>query len=264
MRQIDQPTQQMSGHAELAPPAPALATTIPQPEPATTGSAFLMSRGNPAPSSSNREETDTKTTEASPLGGPTPDTTSSIPKEFASQRAGGSLAAPAPNTAPGIGTATDETTSAISDMYQAAPATAVAPDAEILAGATTDEIPAPSSSNREETDTKTTEASPLGGPTPDTTSSIPKEFASQRAGGSLAAPAPNTAPGIGTATDETTSAISDMHQAVPATAVAPDAEILAGATTDETGSPTSDMPQAGSSSELNAQVAARGQTKVLS
>ena len=117
MRQIDQPTQQMSGHAESAPPAPALATTIPQPEPATTGSAFLMSRGNPAPPSSNREETDTKTTEASPLGGPTPDNTSSIPKEFASQRAGGSLAAPAPNTAPGIGTATDETTSAISDMH---------------------------------------------------------------------------------------------------------------------------------------------------
>ena len=68
-------------------------------------------------------------------------------------------------------------------------------------------------------------------------------------------------PEFGTATDETTSAISDMHQAVPATAVAPDAEILAGATTDETGSPTSDMPQAGSSSELNAQVAARGQNK---
>jgi hypothetical protein len=97
---------------------------------------------------------------------------------------------------------------------------------------------------------KTTAAPPLGGPTPDTTSSIPKEFASQRAGTSLAAPAPNAAPGIGAATNKTTSAIPDMHQA--------------GTTTDETGSSTSDLaapPQATSSSELNAQVAAMGPYK---
>jgi hypothetical protein len=130
MREIDQPTQQMNGHTQSATAAPALATTIPQPGPATTGSALSASRGNPAPFSSNREEIDTRTSAAPPLGGPTPDATSSIPKEFVSQRAGTSLAAPAPNTAPGIGAATDETTSAISDMHQAAPATAVAPDAE--------------------------------------------------------------------------------------------------------------------------------------
>jgi hypothetical protein len=127
LREIDQPTQQMSGHAESAPPAPALATTIAQPGPATTGSAFSVSRANPTPSSSNREEIDTKSTAVPPLGGPTPDTTSPIPKEFASQRAGTSFAAPAP---------TDEITSAISDMHQAAPTT---PYSERLGGATTNE-----------------------------------------------------------------------------------------------------------------------------
>jgi hypothetical protein len=143
MREIDHPTQQVRGHAESVPPAPALATPIPRP--AAIGSALPVSRGNPAPSSSNRDEVATKTSAAAPVGGPTPDTTSSIPQEFASQRIGTSLAAPVPNAATGIGAATDETTSVISEMPQAASATAVAAHAEILAGATTDETDSPNS-----------------------------------------------------------------------------------------------------------------------
>ena len=127
MRAIDQPTHQTTAHPSAALPAPGLATPIPSPGPPATGSAMSVNRGNPTPPSSNREEIDTKTTAAPPLGEPTPDT---IPKEFASQGVDTPLAAPASNTAPGIGTATDETTSAISAMHQLAPATAVVPDAE--------------------------------------------------------------------------------------------------------------------------------------
>jgi hypothetical protein len=125
MRAIDPSTHQTTAHPEAAPPAPVLAIPIPSAGPPATGSAISVNRTNPTPPSSNREEIDTKTTAAPPLGGPTPDT---IPKEFASQRVGTPLAAPAANTA--LGTATDETTSAIPGMHQAAPATAVAPDAE--------------------------------------------------------------------------------------------------------------------------------------
>jgi hypothetical protein len=68
---------------------------------------------------------------------------------------------------------------------------------------------------------------------------------------------------IGTATDETTSAISEMHQGVPsleinAAASAPDAD---GVTTDETSSPASDTAvsqQAAASSEPNTQAIASG------
>jgi hypothetical protein len=49
------------------------------------------------------------------------------------------------NTAPGIGAPTDEITSAISDMHQAAPTTTVAPYAERLGGTTTDETGSPTS-----------------------------------------------------------------------------------------------------------------------
>ena len=127
MRAIDPSTHQTIAHPEAAPPAPVLAIPIPSPGPPATGSAMSVNRANQTTPSPNREEIDTKTTAAPPLGGPTPDT---IPKEFASQRVGTPLAAPAANTTPGIGTATDETTSAIPTMHQAAPATAVAPDAE--------------------------------------------------------------------------------------------------------------------------------------
>ena len=74
------------------------------------------------------------------------------------------------------------------------------------------------------------------------------------------------------ATDQTTSAILEMHQAAAssepnatATAPAPDAESLAGATTNATSSPTSDIAapqQAAASSEPNAQVAASGPNAV--
>jgi len=84
----------------------------------------------------------------------------------------------------------------------------------------------------------------------------------------LAALTPSAAPLIGAATDETTSAISEMHRVAPspwtnatATATAPNAETLAGATTNETSSPTSDIAapqQAASSSEPNGHLAASG------
>jgi hypothetical protein len=115
MRAIDPPTHQTTAHPEAGRPAPALATPIPRPGSPATGSAISVNRANPTPPS------DTKTTAELSLGGPTPDT---ILKKFASQPAGPPLAAPASNTAPGIGTATDETTSAISNMHQAAPVTA--------------------------------------------------------------------------------------------------------------------------------------------
>jgi hypothetical protein len=93
---------------------------------------------------------------------------------------------------------------------------------------------------------------------------VPKESTSQQAGLSLAAPVPNATPRA--ATDENTSAISEIHQVAPspettaaATSAAPHAEPPIGPTTDETGSPTSGMTapqQAATPSEPNAQVAA--------
>jgi hypothetical protein len=144
MREIDQPTQQVSRHAVSALPPPPLATPIPQPGPPAIGS-LPVSRGNPAQSSSNRDEVAIKTIAAPPVGELTPDTSSSIPQELTSQRTGTSLAAPVLNAAPGNGAAPDETTSVISEMHQAASATAVAPHAEILAGAATDETGSPNS-----------------------------------------------------------------------------------------------------------------------
>ena len=183
MRVLDQPTQHAP--AKTAVSAPAFAIPIPRPRPATAGSALSsssvdtdtssshaeyaipiakprplaagpalsLSRGDPGnPSSSYSEKIAAKPSTTSPVGGPTGETTSSIPNESTSQQAGTSLAVPAPNAAPLIGAATDETTSAISEMHQAAPssepnakATAPAPDTETRAGATTNETSSPTS-----------------------------------------------------------------------------------------------------------------------
>ena len=99
----------------------------------------------------------------------------------------------------------------------------------------------PSSSHAEEITAKPRATPLVSGSTGEITSSIPKDSAPQLGRTSLAAPAPNTTVLIG-ATDETTSAISGLHQAVPppeinAAASAPDADA---AKTDETSSPASD------------------------
>jgi hypothetical protein len=107
---------------------------------------------------------------------------------------------------------------------------------------------------------------PVSKATAEIPSSIPKESTSQQADTSLAAPAPNATPLLGAATDETTSAISEMHQAAPspqtnAEVRTPSPETLVAATTGETGSPTSDITapkQEATSSEPNAQVAESG------
>ena len=72
MRAIDPSTHQTIAHPEAAPPAPALAIPIPSPGPPATGSAMSVNRANQTPPSPNREEIDTKTTTAPPLGGPIP------------------------------------------------------------------------------------------------------------------------------------------------------------------------------------------------
>jgi hypothetical protein len=120
----------------------------------------------------------------------------------------------------------------------------------------------------EEIAAKPSVAPPVSESTAETTPSIPKESTSQQAGTASGTPEPNATPLIGAAADQTTSAISEMHQGPPspetnaeATAPAADAETLVGATTGETSSPTSDAAapqQAASSSEPNAQVAASG------
>jgi hypothetical protein len=109
---------------------------------------------------------------------------------------------------------------------------------------------------------------PVDRSTTETTSSIPKESSSQQAGISLAPPAPGATSLIGAAKDETTSAISEMHQGAPsletnaaATAAAPDAQTPVGAAADETISPTSDMAtsqQGATLSPPNAQATASG------
>ena len=108
MRAINQQTQRMTAPAESALPAPALATPIPTPEPSATGSALSVSRGDRIPSS-YREDVAAKARGALPVSGSSSQTT-------LSQQASVSLAAPAPNAASLIGAATDETTSAVSEM----------------------------------------------------------------------------------------------------------------------------------------------------
>jgi hypothetical protein len=118
----------------------------------------------------------------------------------------------------------------------------------------------------EEIATKASGAPPVNGSTAETTSSIPKEFTSQDTGTSLATPAHTAAPAIGAPTDEATSAISEINQAlrppeanVETTTTAPDAETPAGATTDNPARPLSDLaaPQQGAtSSEPNGNAAA--------
>jgi hypothetical protein len=139
-------TDTSSSHAEYAIP-------IPKPRPLAAGPALSLSRGEPGnPSSSYPETIAAKPSTTSPVGGPAGESTLRISNESTSQQVGTSSAAPAPNAAPLIGAATDETTSAISEMRQAAPpsepnakATAPAPDAESLAGSMTNNTNSPTS-----------------------------------------------------------------------------------------------------------------------
>jgi len=187
MRALDQPTQQVTASAKAVLPAPAFAIPIPRPRPSAAGSALSLSRGDPGPSSSYPEEIATKTSAAPPVTGSTAETTSSIPREFASQMSGTSSAAAAPNAAPLIGAPADENTSAMSETNQAlrspetdAAATAAAPDAETLAGAINDETPQQAASSSEPND-KVPASGPNAAPPmiDDAASSIPKDFASQ-------------------------------------------------------------------------------------
>jgi hypothetical protein len=146
MRALDQSTQQAATSVKTTLPAPAFAIPIPRPRPSTANSALSLNPGDTNLSFSNAEEVATKPSGMAPSSGSTGETASSIPKELASQQAGISSAAPAPNAVPQTGKATDETDSAISEMHQAAPsletnatATAAATSAETPAGATTDE-----------------------------------------------------------------------------------------------------------------------------
>ncbi len=149
MRALDQSTQQVAAPAKTALPAAAFAIPIPRPRPSAAAATSSLSRGDPGP---YPEEIATKASAAPPVSGSTAETTSSIPKEFTSQKSGTLLAAPAQTAAPPIGAATDETTSAISETNQAlrspeanVETTAAAPDAETPAGATTDETSSPTS-----------------------------------------------------------------------------------------------------------------------
>jgi hypothetical protein len=199
MRALDHPTQQVVAPTKTALRAPAFAIPIPRPRPSTAGSALSLSRSDPGPSSSYPDEIATKASAAPPVSGSSAETTSSIPKEFTSQQTGASLAAPGPNAAPLIGAATDETTSAISEMHQPAPsprtiaaATAAAPDAKTLADATTDETISPTSDiaapqqvasssepNAQVAASGPNAAPPINAPIDDAASSIPKDSATQ-------------------------------------------------------------------------------------
>ena len=70
----------------------------------------------------------------------------------------------------------------------------------------------PSAAHAEGIAAKPSATAPVGDQPPRLRPSIPKESTSQQAGTSSAAPAPNATPLIGAAADETTSAISEMHQ----------------------------------------------------
>ena len=137
MRALDKPTQQVTAPAKTALPAPAFAIPVPRPRPLAASAASSLSPSDTDPSSSHAEGFAAKPSATAQVSRSTAETTSSIPKESTSQQAGTSLAAPAPNAAPLIDAATEETTSAISEMHQVAPspeadaaATAAAPDAE--------------------------------------------------------------------------------------------------------------------------------------
>lgn len=145
-RALDQSTQQAATSVKTTLPAPAFAIPIPRPRPSTADSALLLNLAGTDPSPSHAEEIDAEPSATPPVNGLTGEAASSIPKVLTSQQAGISSAAPAPNAAPQIGAATDETDFAISDIHQAAPsletnaaATAAAPSAETPADATTDE-----------------------------------------------------------------------------------------------------------------------------
>lgn len=176
MRALDQPTQQAAAANKpalaartFAMPIPrprpstaadtnlssshaGYAIPIPRPRPSTTGSALSVSRDDSGQSTADAEEIVVKASVAPPVPGAAAESTSSIRKEFASRQSDTSSPAPATNAPSQIGAATDEATSAISEMHQVAPsptsnaaATTVVRDAEALADATTDETSSPTS-----------------------------------------------------------------------------------------------------------------------
>jgi hypothetical protein len=157
---IPLPRPRPSVAASLLPLSPAKTDTpfsraryaipIPRPRPSDAGSSLSVSRGDSSPHSSYAEAT-FKPGTTPPVSGPTGETTSSIPQESASQPAGTSLAAPAARAAPVIGSATDETTSAIAEMHREAPSPEIdaegapALEAGTQVGATTGETSSPTS-----------------------------------------------------------------------------------------------------------------------
>ena len=258
MRALDRPTQQVAAPAKTALPATAFAIPIPRPRPSTAGSglalrqadtdpsfshaeyaipiprprpsAVSLSQDDTGPSAAHPEEIAAKPSVTPPVSESTAETTPSIPKESTSQQAGTSSAAPAQTAAPPIGAATDETTSAISEMHQGAPspetnaeATAPAADAETLVGATTGETSSPTSdaaaphqaATSSEPDTQATasgaDAAPtIIAPTDDAVSSIPKGPATQL----------STPSDLGSNDAETVPDVSlAEHQAPPAVAM---------------------------------------------
>ena len=151
-RALDQPAQQAATSFKTTLPAPAFAIPIPRPRPSTSDSALSLNPGDTDLSSSHAEEVAIKPSATAPSSGSTGETASSIPKVLTSQQAGISSAASAPNAAPQIGAATDETDFAISDIHQAAPSletnvavTAATPGPETLVGAAADETSSPTS-----------------------------------------------------------------------------------------------------------------------
>ena len=147
-RALDQPAQQAATSFKTTLPAPAFAIPIPRPRPSTSDSALSLNPGDTDLSSSHAEEVAIKPSATAPSSG----STAEIAKVLTSQQAGISSAAPAPNAAPQIGAATDETDFAISDIHQAAPSletnvavTAATPGPETLVGAAADETSSPTS-----------------------------------------------------------------------------------------------------------------------
>jgi hypothetical protein len=148
MRALGQPAQQAAVRAKMAASATPFAIPVPRPRPSAAGSALSLRQGDTDLSSSHAEAIVPKLSATTPVSGSADETTSSIPRESASQQPRTSLAAPTPNATPRIDAATDESTSAISEIHQVvtspdtnAEATAPAPDAETLVGATTATLP---------------------------------------------------------------------------------------------------------------------------
>ena len=197
MRAPDQLTQQVAAVAKTSVPAPAFAIPIPRPRPSPPTSADAGSGGGcHLPLAKLLRHPNT----APPVNASTAETTPSIPKESASQQASTSSDTSEPNDTPLLGVATDETTSAISEMHRAAPppqtdaeATTSAPDVETSVGATmgettsssTTDIAAPKREATSERNAKVAAYGPTAAPEviapidDAASSSIPKDVASQ-------------------------------------------------------------------------------------